>query len=358
MSITKTHKAEFAKSTRMHKATHTNMATLITGGAGYIGSHAALEHLNRSDEQLIVVDSLENGYQESLTRVQELAGKQLIFIEGDIREEGTLNKIFDHKIETIMHFAAYKSVGEAETNPDKYQDNNVGGVEKLLSHASNTNLKKFIFSSTAAIYGFADSLPINELAESKPIGVYGKTKLEAEQVIAKHAEQKGFKAISLRYFNVIGCHSSGQIGEDPGKPENLIPRVMKHLMTGSQLQLFGNKFDTKDGSQERDYIDVEDLVSAHVDAMNYDPQNSFEIINLSTGTPTSCLEIFDMIEDVTGKTVDYKLVGPRQGDPEVLYASNDKAKELLNWEPKYTVKQAIEKQWNWTTQNPDGYSSK
>ncbi len=327
---------------------------LVTGGAGYIGS-ITLVQLLEGDYEVCVVDTLERGYQKALNRVRELTGKDFKFERFDVRNEKKLLKLFkDFRPSAVIHFASYKSVGEAEKEPDKYFDNNVGGMQTILTVMEKTGVKKIIFSSTAAVYGNG-VMPLSEDSPTSPLNAYGQSKLRMEGLARKYAG-KGISSVALRYFNAVGAHVSGELGEDPSRSTNLLPLVMQTLVgKRTEILLFGNEFNTKDGSQERDYIDVYDLAKAHILALEKD-MNGFEAINLSTGKPTSCLEVFKKSENASGKKLNFRVVEPRAGDPEVLYAFNKKANDFLQWQPIKTINDSILDQWNWTQKNPDGYA--
>ncbi len=307
------------------------MNIFITGGAGYIGSHTVLEALRRN-HRVFVFDSLERGYREAIDRVQNLANRQIIFIQGDLRNrEDIADALKDTKPEIVIHFAAYKSVGEGEKEPEKYYKNNVEATIILLEEMIKNKINKIIFSSSAATDGIVDQMPITEQSPTNPISVYGKTKLEMEKMIDNFTKKYGLESVAFRYFNAVGADESGEIGEDPRHTTNLIPLVM-HTLVGKRekVYLFGDKFDTADGTQERDYIHVSDLATAHLDAAEKSfNRGEMMILNLSTGQKTSCLEIFRLAQEISGKTLDYEVVGPRQGDPVTLYADNSKARSIL-----------------------------
>lgn len=327
---------------------------LVTGAAGYIGSHAVLDLLENGME-VVAVDSLERGYSEALDRVKELSGKSFEFKVGDLRDRDFVKELFkDDSFDCVIHFAAYKSVGEAEQKPDMYFDNNINSVKNLLELGEG-NFYKFIFSSTAAVYDGEQEMPLTEESEVDPVSIYGQSKLRAEEVLKNHKQDSKLDIVILRYFNVIGTHPSGRIGEDPSVSTNLLPVILKSVMQeDAEFSLFGNQFDTRDGSQERDYIDVMDLVRAHTLAVEADLEG-INIINLSTNHSTSCLEMIDQVEEVLGQNIEYELELPRKGDPEVLYASNDKAKKVLCWEPDVSINQSIKNQVKWASENPQGY---
>jgi|688.fasta_scaffold42471_5 UDP-glucose 4-epimerase len=335
-----------------------NQKILVTGGAGYIGSHTVLELLKLGYE-VIVVDSLERGYLEAIDRVKKLSGESLTFVKGDLKIPEFSQKLLSvHKPDAVIHFAAYKSVEEGERDPDSYFKNNVTATEYLLQSMVDNNVKKIIFSSSAAVYGQTEILPITEEVIPKPINVYGQTKLQMEELINEYTIKFQMKSLAFRYFNAVGADESGQIGEDPRNCTNLIPIVM-HTLSGKRKEvfLFGDRFKTKDGSQERDYIHVSDLATAHVKSLSSNLiAGKMEIINLSTENSTSCKDIFKIAEDISGKKLNFTVQNPRKGDPEIVYASKKKSSKFLNWEPTRNIEKSIKDQWNWTMLNPNGYS--
>jgi UDP-glucose 4-epimerase len=330
----------------------------ITGAAGYIGSHTLLEILQSTDYQVIAVDSLERGYIEAIKRVEILAGRKCIFEQGDLKDLAFVNKVIEtYKPEIIIHFAAYKSVSEGEQFPEKYYENNVTATENLLKAMVKHDCKKIVFSSSAAVYAIDQALPHTEDSTLGPINIYGQTKLEMEQLIERYCKQYGLRAFAFRYFNAVGADVSGEIGEDPENSTNLLPLVLQTLVGNREkVLLFGDQFNTADGTQERDYIHVTDLATAHLKAVQVELQpGDFVALNVSTGIPTSCKTLFELAEKVSGKHLKYEVTPPRKGDPERLFASNDRAKELLNWNPTRTIAVSIKDQWNWVQKNPNGY---
>lgn len=332
----------------------------ITGGAGYIGSHTLLLALEAGHE-VLVLDSLELGYAEALERVREMSGREFEFLQLDLRDQSKLTRaLVDFALEAVIHFAAYKNVGEAEQEPEKYFQNNVEATKNLLRAMLEAECPRIIFSSSAAVYGLVsrEELPITETSPLNPLGVYGQTKLDMEKLIAKYCQEEGLVGLALRYFNAVGAHPSGRIGEDPRVVGNILP-VMMRVLTGrqKQLTLFGDTFETRDGTQERDYVHVLDLARAHLLALekDYSPK-TFVALNLSTGQTTSCQELIDSVEKITEQPLPYVVGAPRAGDPEVLYASSAKAERELGWHAKLDIEQAITDQWRWTRQNPEGYA--
>ena len=330
-----------------------NKKILVTGGAGYIGSITLVELLNDGYD-VCVVDTLERGYLQALNRVKKITGKDFDFEQLDVRDKAGMTKVFEKfKPEAVVHFASYKSVGEADREPDKYFDNNVGGLKSLLELMEEFGVSQLIFSSTAAVYGNG-AVPITEDSPKNPMNAYGQSKLQMEE-LANEYIIKGISTVALRYFNAVGAYPTGELGEDPSRSTNLLPLVMQTLVgRREEVLLFGDNFNTTDGSQERDYIDVHDLAMGHLMALEKNIEG-FTAINLSTGKSTSCLEIFKLAEEVSGKKLNYRVVEPRAGDPEVLFASNKKAEMLLGWVPEKSVKDSIVNQWNWTEKNPDGF---
>lgn len=336
------------------------MKLFITGGSGYIGSHTALAAL-RNNHEVIIFDSFERGYHEAVERVEKLSGRKILIIEGDLRNQNDIDSALSQTMpDCVIHFAAYKSVGEGQKEPEKYIENNVGATENLLKAMVKFGVKKIIFSSSAATYGNIkpEDLPVTEETPTNPISVYGETKLEMEKLVEKYSKEYNLNSIAFRYFNAVGADESGMIGEDPRSSTNLLPLVLQTLIgKREEVLLFGDKFDTSDGSQERDYIHVSDLADAHIKAstLEFEP-GKMVILNLSTGMKTSCLQLFKIAEEVSGKNLNYKVVEPREGDPEVVYADSSKAQKFLNWFPERDIRKSIEDQWRWTVQNPDGYS--
>lgn len=330
-----------------------NKKILVTGGAGYIGSITLVELL-KNDYEVCVVDTLERGYMQALDRVKKITGKDFTFEKLDVRDKEKMKLVFEKfEPDSVIHFASYKSVGEADREPDKYFDNNVGGFKSVLELMVEFGVGQLIFSSTAAVYGNG-SLPISEDSPKNPMNAYGQSKLQMEE-LANEYVSKGISTVALRYFNAVGAYPTGELGEDPSRSTNLLPLVMQTLVgRREEVLLFGNNFNTNDRSQERDYIDVYDLAMGHLMALEKDIKG-FTAINLSTGKATSCLEIFKLSEEVSKKKLNYRVVDPRAGDPEVLYASNKKAEMLLGWVPKKSVRDSIVDQWNWTEKNPDGF---
>jgi UDP-glucose 4-epimerase len=328
---------------------------LITGGAGYIGSHAVLKGLI-SDYKIVVVDNLEKCDMTTLNTIKKITDKPFVFYKADLRDFGSIDKILrDEQPEFIIHFAGYKSVSEGELKPKEYFENNVGSVDNLIKAMEINQIENIIFSSTAAVYGNPKYVPVDELTDTKPINVYGQSKLKAEQLLIENCKKNpNFNSTIFRYFNVVGNHESGLIGEDPSLCTNLLPVIFETVLGNKpQFELFGNSFDTQDGSQERDYIDINDLVDAHFAAIKKNLKG-VNIINLSTAIPSSCKKVIDIIESVTKVKPNYKVAKLRAGDPIVSYSKNKLAKELLGWIPLLTLEQSIINQWKWIQFNDKG----
>lgn len=337
------------------------MATiLVTGGCGYIGSHTVLELLNKNYE-VVVVDNFSNSSFESLCRVQKITGKQVIFYEADIRDVAAMDKVFlSHKIDAVIHFAAFKAVGESCRLPLKYYENNISGTVSLLQVMEKHNVKKIIFSSSATVYGDPERLPLDENCRLSTTNPYGSTKLMMENIMQDvHKADNAWNIILLRYFNPVGAHESGLIGEDPkGIPNNLMPYVAQVASGKLQcINVFGNDYDTPDGTGVRDYIHVVDLALGHIAAIERCNDSGVHIYNLGTGHGYSVLDMIHAFEKACGKTLPYKICERRPGDIATCYAAPDKAKKELLWEAKFGIEEMCASQWKWQSGNPMGYES-
>lgn len=339
------------------------MAILVTGGAGFIGSHTCVELLNAGYE-VIVVDNLCNSSQESLRRVEKITGKNVKFYEADIRDTDMLNQIFDKEsVECVIHFAGLKAVGESVAKPLEYYDNNISGTLRLCDVMRNHGVKNIIFSSSATIYGEPAFIPITEEC---PKGIctnpYGWTKWMLEQILTDlHTADPEWNVVLLRYFNPIGAHKSGLIGEDPkGIPNNLMPYVAQVAIGKLEcLGVFGNDYDTPDGTGVRDYIHVVDLAIGHVKALKKIQEKAgVSIYNLGTGTGYSVLDMVHAFEEASGRKVPYQIKARRAGDIASCYSDAAKAKEELGWTAERGLKEMCEDAWRWQSQNPDGYQTK
>lgn len=343
-----------------------NKKILVTGGVGYIGSHTCIELVN-SGCDLVVYDNLSNSKIEALKRVETILGKSVPFIEGDILDRELLQEIFKkHDFFGVIHFAGLKAVGESVQKPLHYYKNNVTGTLNLLEVMKEYNVKNFVFSSSATVYGDPEILPIIETAKRSCTNPYGQSKLTIEYILedlAKSEENSdnGWNVISLRYFNPIGAHESGLIGEDPNDiPNNLMPYISQ-VAVGKleELSIFGNDYDTIDGTGVRDYIHVVDLAKGHVAALKYiaeqTTQTGFLPINLGTGNGTSVLQLVESFKKNTKQDIPYIITNRRSGDVASCYASADKAKKMLNWQAKLTIEDMCRDTWKWQSKNPEGY---
>ena len=336
------------------------MAILVTGGAGYIGSHTVVE-LQNNGYDVVVVDNLSNSSKKSLDRVAKITGKAVKFYEADILDRDALNDIFDKEdIESCIHFAGLKAVGESVAKPWEYYENNIAGTLTLVDVMRKHNVKNIIFSSSATVYGDPAIIPITEeCPKGTCTNPYGWTKSMLEQILMDMQKaDPEWNVILLRYFNPIGAHKSGTIGENPnGIPNNLMPYITQ-VAVGKlkELGVFGNDYDTPDGTGVRDYIHVVDLAVGHVKALNKIKENcGLAIYNLGTGVGYSVLDIVKNFEEATGVKIPYQIKDRRPGDIATCYSSAAKAKEELGWEAQYGIKEMCADSWRWQSQNPNGY---
>lgn len=335
------------------------MKILVTGGAGFIASHTNVELLNAGYE-VVIVDNLINSSKKSIDRVEELTGKKITFYEEDLLNEKALDDIFDkEKIDSVIHFAALKAVGESCEIPLRYFDNNLTGTLNLLKVMEKHNVKSLVFSSSATVYGKPKTVPIKEdfpLSVSNP---YGRTKLITEDMLRDiYKSDNEWNIAILRYFNPIGAHESGRIGENPnGIPNNLLPYIAK--VAAGQLEcvnVFGDDYDTPDGTGVRDYIHISDLADGHIKALQKLSEHpGLVTYNLGTGVGYSVLEIIKSFEKACGKKIPYKIAPRRAGDIDMCYADPLKAKEELGWEAARGIDKMCEDAWRWQIQNPNGY---
>lgn len=337
------------------------MKLLVTGGAGYIGSHTIIELLNNNHE-VVVVDNLSNSSKESLLRVERITGKNIELHEVDLRNRDMLRSIFSaHAFDAVIHFAGLKAVGESVTSALLYYDNNLGSTLSLLAIMQQFNVKKLIFSSSATIYGNPEVLPITETMKRNATNPYGQTKLMIEQILQDIVDtDEDWDITSLRYFNPIGAHESGTIGEDPnGLPNNLLPYIAQ-VATGKlkEVNVFGNDYDTPDGTGVRDYIHVADLASAHLAALAHlNHPNIYKVYNIGTGDTVSVLEMIEAFRKASNKDIPYRIVARRPGDIASCYADPSLAEKELGWTAKYSLQDACDSSWKWQYQNPSGYQS-
>ena len=333
---------------------------LVTGGSGYIGSHTVLQLLEQGRE-VVVIDNLCNSSPEALKRVSELSGKDITFVKGDIRSYQDLQAIFDnHTISDVIHFAGLKAVGESVNVPLTYYENNVYGTINLCHVMQDYGVKNLVFSSSATVYGDPQSLPLNEkMPTGKPTNPYGHSKLMVENVLRDvYASDASWNIVLLRYFNPVGAHHSGRIGEVPnGVPNNLMPFISQ-TATGKReiLSIFGNDYDTPDGTGVRDYIHVVDLAAGHLCALEAIAKTGGLLtVNLGTGTGYSVLEMVNAFSRVSGVDVPYQFVTRRSGDVAACYADPSYAKEVLGWEAHKSLEDMCADTWRWQSQNPNGY---
>lgn len=331
------------------------MKIVVLGGAGYIGSHTVYELIDAGND-VIVIDNLETGHMEA---VHEKAK----FYKGDLRDRNFLDSVFDKEkgIDGVIHFAANSLVGESMVNPLKYYDNNRCGTKVLLESLVAHGINKVIFSSTAATYGEPESVPILETDTTKPTNTYGETKLSMEKMFHWTGVAHDLRYVSLRYFNACGAHESGKIGEDHHPETHLIPIILQVANgTREHISVFGDDYNTKDGSCVRDYIHVTDLAKAHILALEYLMKgNESNIFNLGNGIGFTVKEVIEVAKKVTGKDIPVVIEGRRAGDPATLIASSDKAKTILSWKPQYAdLEKIVGSAWKWHSTHPQGYDTK
>lgn len=335
------------------------MAILVVGGAGYIGSHTCVQLLSAGYD-VVVVDNLSNSNRLSLERVTQISGRAFPFVEADIRDKSAMQAVFkEYKIEAVIHFAGLKAVGESVEKPLLYYDNNVNGSMVLFEVMAEAGVKNIVFSSSATVYGDPKTVPIKEDFPLSVTNPYGRTKLMIEDILRDvHKADHAWRIALLRYFNPIGAHESGLIGENPnGIPNNLLPYVSQvavgHL---EKLNVWGDDYATPDGTGVRDYIHVVDLADGHIAALQYlSKHTGLEAINLGTGNGYSVLEVVKTFSEVSGKPVPYQIHPRRAGDIASCYADTDYAKQLIGWEAKRDLKIMCADAWRWQSQNPQGY---
>ena len=330
------------------------MSILVVGGAGYIGSHM-VKRLIEQGQEVVVVDNLSTGHRKA---VDEKAR----FYEGDIRNHVFLKGVFDREnINTVVHFAAFSIVPESMEKPLKYFDNNTAGMVALLEEMRDHDVKRIIFSSTAATYGVPEKSPIAENDRQAPINPYGESKLMMEKIIRWADQAYGIKFVALRYFNVAGAYPDGSIGEDHGPETHLTPIILQ-VAAGQrdQLKIFGDDYNTPDGTNVRDYVHVLDLVDAHILAINYlKAGNDSDVFNLGSSTGFSVKQMVEAAREVTGEPIPAEIAERRPGDPDSLIAASQKARDVLKWQPQYDdVKEIIQTAWNWKQQHPRGYEDR
>ena len=335
------------------------MTILVTGGAGYIGSHTCIELFNQG-HKVIVVDNLVNSHSESLRRVEELSGKNIPFYAIDLMSEAEIKTVFsEHSIEAVIHFAGLKAVGESVEQPLRYYENNIRSTLVLCKLMQEFSVKHLVFSSSATVYGLAESNPIPETAPLSSTNPYGRTKLFIEYILNDWISTfDGASVALLRYFNPVGAHASGKIGEDPqGIPNNLMPYITQ-VAAGrrEKLSIFGNDYDTVDGTGVRDYIHVVDLAMGHVKALDaLIHLTGSHVYNLGTGNGTSVLELVQAFQQATGQAIPYEISARRPGDVATCLADSSKAERELNWKADRGIVEMCRDSWKWQKENPNGY---
>lgn len=331
---------------------------LVTGGAGFIGSHTSVELLETGYD-IVIVDNFSNSKPEALNRIKRITGKDFKFYEADLLNLDAMNKIFsENKIDAVIHFAGLKAVGESVQKPVEYYHNNITGTLMLIKAMKSANVKKIVFSSSATVYGMYNKAPYVEDMPTSATNPYGYTKVMIEQILKDvYVSDNEWSVSLLRYFNPIGAHKSGLIGEDPnGIPNNLLPYIAQ-VAVGKleRLGVFGDDYDTPDGTGVRDYIHVVDLATGHLAAVKYVLEHTgVEAVNLGTGKGSSVMEVLHSFEKACGKELPYKIMPRRAGDIATCYADTKKAKELFGWEAKYTLDEMTADGWNFTKNNPNG----
>lgn len=337
------------------------MSILITGGAGFIGSHTCVELLE-SGYDCVVIDNLSNSSKKAIERVEQITGKDVRFYEADVQDESVLKRLFEENtIDAVIHFAGYKAVGESVEKPLMYYENNLINTITLLKTMKKYNVKRIVFSSSATVYGSNNKVPFNENMQLGAINPYGRTKLFIEEILRDtFASDNSWSVALLRYFNPVGAHKSGLIGEAPkGIPNNLMPYISQVAVGKREhLNVFGNDYNTSDGTGSRDYIHVVDLAKGHVKAIEWAfSTTGCESFNLGTGKGTTVLELRQAFVDATSVEIPFEIAPRRPGDCDEIYACADKAKDILGWSAELGVKEMCEDTWRWQKNNPEGYDS-
>jgi UDP-glucose 4-epimerase len=327
------------------------MKVIVTGGAGYIGSHTCVDLLINGHE-VLVIDDLSNSSGKALNSIKLISNKDILFVQQDLRNHKVIEKLFkDFRPDAVMHFAGLKAITESIEDPLRYYDVNVNGTISILKAMRNSHCKKIVFSSSATVYGIPNNLPIDENHSFDPVNPYGQTKLFVEKLIQAHTSSvSNFKSVILRYFNPVGAHNSGLIGEEIGtNPNNLVPFICKVAkFEKSHLNVYGKDYDTKDGTGVRDYIHVQDLARAHVVVLeSFNNFDDFTTFNVGTGNPYSVLELIKTFEKITGLKIPHRFVQRRQGDVAKCLAEVDKIFQMTGWQAKYSLKEMLESAWNW-----------
>ncbi|MDE0066892.1 MAG: UDP-glucose 4-epimerase GalE [Acidimicrobiaceae bacterium] len=335
------------------------MAVLVTGGAGYIGSHTAVA-LHDAGHEVVIVDNFANSSPAAVDAVRALTTEDLAFVEADLLDDDAVRRVFEqHEITGVVHFAAHKAVAESVSEPSRYYRNNVGSLLGVLDAMLEHGVDRLVHSSSCTVYGQPEVLPVSESAPVRAASPYGRTKLVSEQIISDVCAVRPLAAVMLRYFNPVGAHGSGTLGEDPnGIPNNLVPLVMQ-VAGGSRgkLPVFGDDYDTADGSGVRDYVHVVDLADAHVAALEVlaGGHEGATAVNVGTGSGTSVLELIEAARRVTGKAIPYEVVERRPGDVAKTWAAVDLAHDFLGWRAKRGIEEMMRDHWRWHCENPGGY---
>jgi UDP-glucose-4-epimerase GalE len=325
---------------------------LVTGGAGYIGSHAVKSLLARG-ERVVVFDNFAAGHREAVPRATAI-------VDGDIHDtKAVKDALATHKLDAVMHFAAWLSVNESVSNPAGYYDNNVAGTLSVLQGMIDAGVRHFVFSSTAAVFGNPEQTPITELHATRPINAYGQTKLAIEQALPHYDHAYSLRSVALRYFNAAGADPEGELGEDHAPEIHVIPRAIDAALGRGRFQIFGNDYPTNDGTCLRDYVHVTDLASAHILALDSLRSGARSTVyNLGNGRPTSVKDVVDAVAHVTGKPVPWEAAPRRAGDPAILFASSDRIRRDLGWQPQFEdVRVIVETAYRWRTSHPQGYAA-
>ena len=321
---------------------------LVTGGAGYIGSHCVLSLLEKGYE-VTVFDNLSTGHQETIEKLASIGKDQFHFIKGDLLNFNEVDSLFLNKIDSVIHFAAFSQVGESVLNPQKYFKNNVVGTINLLDAMLKNHVKKIVFSSTAAVYGEPEYIPIDENHPQNPINPYGKTKLMIENIMDDYDRAYGLRSVRLRYFNVAGADSKNRIGEWHDPETHLIPNILKSTFGNAKtFEMYGEDYDTRDGTCVRDYINIEDLIEAHILSLEYlNHGGKTDYFNLGTNEGNTVKEVFSVCEGITGQKIPVKMMPRREGDPAQLVADNSKILKVLGWQPQYSLNDSIRSAYQW-----------
>ena len=333
------------------------MATLVTGGAGYVGSHTTVA-LHDAGRDVVILDDFSNASRGVIDAMRGLTSSDLVVVEGDAGDPDVLDSVFSsHRIDSVVHFAALKSVAESVGDPLGYYRSNLGSVIALAAAAVERGVERLVFSSSATVYGTTSTLPVTEDAPTVPESPYGETKLMGERILADAAAASGLRAVMLRYFNPVGAHPSGLIGEDPvGEPENLVPRIMQVALGRlDQLRVFGGDYATADGTTVRDYVHVMDLAEGHVAALDADiaPARS-RVYNLGTGSGTTVLQMLAAASEVVGSPIPHEMAERRPGDLEASWADCTRARDELGWQARRSLAQMLADHWNFVRSHPDG----